>query len=214
MVLSPTDFPPLLILFFKGIIIGLAITAPIGPVAIMCIRRTLSKHKLLALVTGMGSACADVFYASVAAFSLIGISNFITTYNFYLKLFGGLLLAWLGLSILKHPPLKSPEHPKMRDSWLHAFSSAFILTLSNPITLIVFAASFTAMSVSPVYHSFIPALLLIMGVFLGAMIWWIFLIAIIYLMHHKLSDNQLIWVNRFSGVVLIGFSVYILLSLV
>src|SRR5437868_1983392 len=97
------DISSFLILFFKGILIGFAIAAPVGPVGILCIRRTLSNHKVLAVLTGVGSACADVFYGTIAAFSLVSITDYITRNEFYLKLFGGVLIFWVGFSVIKHP---------------------------------------------------------------------------------------------------------------
>lgn len=208
------DFFFFLILFLKGILIGFVIAAPIGPIGVLCIRRTLSNHKVLASLTGLGAACADAFYSAIAAFSLAGISDLIVKYKFYLSLFGGILLLLIGFSILKNPSYKASDKLDGRDSLLHAFTSAFLLTVSNPITLIVFAAAFTAMGISPIYQSFFQASLLVAGVFIGASCWWVSLITAIYFMKHKLSATQLLWINRFSGVILIGFAVYILLSLI
>lgn len=208
------DFSSILILCFKGILIGFAIAAPVGPIGILCIRRTLSNHKLLAVLTGLGSACADAFYGTVAAFSLSGVADFLIKHEFYLKLFGGILIAWIGFAVIKHPSRKKNEEAERIDSLLHVFTSAFVLTLSNPITLIVFAAAFTAMGVAPIYQSFTQASFLVAGVFMGASFWWIFLITTIYLLRHRLSETQLLWINHFSGVILIGFSVYILVSLI
>lgn len=208
------ELSSLFILLIKGIIIGFAIAAPVGPVGILSIRRTLSNQKILAALTGIGSACADVFYATIAAFSLAGIADFILKHDFYLKLFGGVLIAWIGISVIKNPSFVKTKSLEIRDSPFHAFTSAFVLTLSNPITLIVFAAAFTAMGVSPIYQSFLQASFLVAGIFLGASSWWISLISITHLMRHKLSEPQLLWINRFSGVTLIGFSIYILISLV
>ena len=204
----------LLILFLKGILIGFAIAAPVGPIGILCIRRTLLKHVFLAGITGLGAACADAFYSAIAAFSLAGIADFIARYNFCLKLFGGIIIAWIGFSILKSPALKKDKKLSTNDSPFHAFTSAFALTLSNPITLIVFAAAFTAMGVNPVYESFAQASILVAGVFIGASCWWVSLITFAYLVHHKFSEGQLLWVNRFSGLILIGFAIYILGSLI
>lgn len=208
------DFSSLLILFFKGTLIGFVIAAPVGPIGILCIRRTLSNQVILASFTGMGAVCADVFYGTVAAFSLAGIADFITNNDFYLRLIGGILLAWVGFSVIKNSSLKNSETLKGQDSLFHGFTSAFVLTLSNPITLIVFAATFTALGVTSSYQSFSQASFLVAGVFLGASCWWASLITTIYLMKHKLSEPQLFWVNRFSGVTLIGFSLYILISLI
>lgn len=208
------DYSSLFILFLKGALIGFAISAPIGPIGILCIRQTLSHQKTLAGLTGLGSACADVFYATVTAFSLAGIADFIITYDFYLRFFGGILIAWIGFSIIQNPSLKKKKKIDERNSPFHTFTSAFVLTLSNPITLIVFAAAFTAMGIAPISQSFSQASSLVAGVFFGASAWWLSLITISHLMHHKLSERQLLWINRFSGVILLGFAAYILLSLV
>lgn len=203
-----------LILFLKGAFIGCAIAAPVGPVGILCIRQTLSGHKTLAAIIGLGSACADIFYGSIAAFGFVSISNFISHHNFYLRLFGGIIIAWIGLSVMRTPPLTKDLTATGTDSPVHAFTSAFALTISNPLTLVVFAAAFTALGISPDYHSSAHALSLVIGIFTGAICWWTGLIFVIHLLKHKLSEAQLFWINRVSSVVLIGFSVYILVSLI
>lgn len=204
----------LLILFLKGILIGFVIAAPVGPIGILCIRRTLLKHLFLAGATGLGAAGADAFYSAIAAFSLAGISDLITKYNFYLKLFGGIIIAWIGIAILKTPALKNNGQLTNDDSSIHAFTSSFVLTLSNPITLVVFAAAFSAMGINPLHESFSQASFLVAGVFIGANCWWLSLITFTYLVQHKFSEAQLLWINRVSGVILLGFAVYILGSLV
>lgn len=203
-----------LLLFFKGILIGFAIAVPVGPIGILCIRRTLLNQLFLAGITGLGAACADAFYSAIAAFSLAGISDLIAKYNFYLRLFGGIIIAGIGFSILKNPTFKNDGTLSTRDSPFHAFTSSFALTLSNPITLIVFAAAFTAMGINPVYESFSQASFLVVGVLVGAGCWWACLITFTSLLHHKFSEKQLLWINRFSGIILIGFAVYILGSLI
>ncbi|MBA3812946.1 MAG: LysE family transporter [Alphaproteobacteria bacterium] len=207
------DFSLLFLLFIKGIFIGFVIAVPVGPVGILCIRRTLSHQNVGAALTGLGSAFADTFYAAVTAFSLAGIAAFITKYDFYLKLFGGLIVACISFSIIMNPSPKKTDKIEGRDSPFHVFTSAFVLTISNPITLIVFAAAFTAVGISPLHQSFSQASFLVAGVFLGASCWWLTLITISHLMQHKLSDPQLLWINRFSGVILFGFAAYILISL-
>ncbi len=203
----------LLLLFFKGILIGFLIAAPVGPIGILCIRRTLSGSYALGLFTGLGAALADTVYGAIAGFSLAGVADFITQHNFYLRLFGGILLAWIGFSIFRASPRETPQEKAEEKNLLHTFTSAFFLTLSNPITLLVFAAAFAAMGISPVNDSLLQASVLVAGVCLGASAWWLSLSTAIHLMHHKLSDQQLLWINRSSGVMLVGFSLYMVLSL-
>ncbi len=204
----------LLFLFLKGIIVGFLIAAPVGPVGILCIRRTLSGSYILGLVTGLGAGFADTFYGAVAGFSLASIADFIKNNDFYLRLFGGFLIAWIGVSIYKAPPRQAMLREEEKETRLHAFTSAFFLTVSNPVTLLVFAASFAAMGISPVGDSQSQAFALVLGVFFGANAWWLSLSTAVHLMHHKLSDTQLLWINRFSGIMLFGFAIYILVSLI
>ena len=201
------------LLFAKGIIIGFAIAAPVGPIGILCIRRTLSGRYALGFLTGLGAAFADTFYGAVAGFGFASISDFIDHFNFYIRLGGGLLLAWIGIHNFRTPPRVNSQDNGVDDNLFHGFTSAFFLTLSNPITLLVFAAAFAAMGVDPIDDSILQASSLVFGVFVGASTWWLSLTTGVHLMHHKLSDVQLLWINRISGVMLIGFSVYMLLSL-
>ena len=201
------------LLFLKGSLIGFLIAAPVGPIGILCIRRTLSGRYLLGLVTGLGAGLADTFYGAVAGFSLASISDFIEEYNVYLRFFGGILLAWLGVRIYIAPPRHNAQEGGAGETLLQGFASAFFLTVSNPVTLLVFAAAFAAVGVSTANDSFSHSLTLVTGVFFGATAWWFSLSTGVQLMHHKLSDTQLSWINRISGILLVGFSIFMLLSL-
>lgn len=208
------DLPIYFTLFFKGILVGFIIAAPIGPTAILCIKRSLSGYYILALLTGLGAGLADTVYGAIAGFSLAGIADFIEAYNFYLRLFGGVLVTWIGISIFRTPLRPNDDGRKEGDTLLHGFTSAFFLTLSNPITLVVFAAAFAAIGVGPLEDSLVQASVLVLGVFIGASGWWLTLVTCITLMHHKISDRQLLWINRSSGIMLVGFALYILFTLV
>lgn len=201
------------LLFFKGILVGFVIAAPVGPIGILCIRRTLAGSYALGLFTGLGAAVADTFYGAVAGFSLASIANFIHSYDFYLRFFGGLILAWIGFSIFRAPLRANNVEGKESATLFHGFTSAFFLTVSNPVTLLVFAAAFAVVGISPIHDSILQASILVFGVFVGASTWWLSLSTAVHLMHHKLSDKQLLWINHSSGVLLLGFSAYMLLSL-
>lgn len=201
-------------LALKGIVAGFIIAAPVGPMGILCIRRTLAGSYVLGLATGLGAGLADTFYGTVAAFSIAGISDFIEHNSFYLHLAGGIALAWIGVSIFRSPLRENNMEEVDGETLIHGFTSAFFLTVSNPITLLVFAAAFAAMGVSTGNDSVPQALALVVGVFIGANTWWLSLSTAVRLMHHKLSDTQLLWINRSSGIMLFGFSAYLLLSLI
>ena len=204
----------LFIIFLKGILAGFVIAAPVGPIGILCIRRTLSGRYALGFVTGLGAGLADTFYGAIAGFSLASIAEFIKNNDFYLRLFGGILLGRISFSIFRSPPREPNLETGEEGTLLHGFTSAFFLTISNPITLIVFGAAFAAMGISPAEDSLSQASALVVGVFLGSTTWWLSLSTSVHLMHHKLSDRQLLWINRCSAIMLGMFSTYILLSLV
>lgn len=203
----------LILLFLKGLLIGFVIAAPIGPIGILCIQRTMSGRYGLSLMTGLGAGVADTVYGAIAGFSLVSIANFITQYGFYLQLFGGMLLGWIGFSIFRSPLRQESLETRSKETLFHGFTSAFFLTLSNPIALIVFAAAFTVMGIVPQDESLDQGLALVSGVFVGANGWWLALSTTIHMIHHKLSETNLLWINRISGGMLLGFGAYMLLSL-
>ena len=129
-------------------------------------------------------------------------------------LFGGLFVGWLGFIIVQAPLREAATDHADKESLLHGLTSAFLLTISNPITLIVFAAAFTAMGITLTEHSLTQGLVLTGGVFFGAIGWWISLTTVVHVLRHQLSDQTLLWINRISGALLLCFSGYILLDLV
>ena len=190
------------------------VSAPIGPVGILCIRRTLAGRYGLSIVTGLGAAAADTVYAVIAGFSLVSIAEFISRYNFCLRLFGGSLIIWIGILIFRTPLKQTSIKTFKTETFLQSFTSSFFVTLSNPIVLLVFAATFTALGISPAEDSFSQGFSLVGGVLAGASVWWVALSMIMFLIHRKVSSEHLFWINQISGVMLLGFGGYMLLSLV
>ncbi len=203
----------LLLLFLKSCFLGFLFSIPVGPVSVLCIRRTLGGCSGASLALGVGAAAADTMYAAIAGFSLAGISAFIQHYHFYLHLFGGLFVGWLGFRMLRSPLSRKMPQSLQQGSLFSELSSSFFLTLSNPVLLLVFAAAFAALNISLAEHSFPQGAALIGGVFLGAMGWWIVLTTGVHVLRHHLSENHLFWINRMSSLLLLGFSAYILLRL-
>jgi threonine/homoserine/homoserine lactone efflux protein len=206
-------FSGLLTLLFKGILVGFMIAAPVGPIGILCIRRTLSGCYALGFVTGLGAAVADTFYGAVVGFSLATVQDFIQAHSYYLHLTGGFLLGWIGLAILRSSPRPKISESSQEENLLHGFVSAFLLTISNPLPLLVFGASFAAVGVATANDSLLQAFILVFGVFIGASAWWLTLSTGVKLFHKRISDTHLLWINRFSGLMLLGFSLYMLASL-
>ncbi len=193
-------------LFLKGLLIGFSIAAPVGPIGVLCIRRTLASGRTIGLLSGLGAATADALYGSLAAFGLTAISGFLVRQQGLLRLLGGAFLCYLGLrAILTRPAnaasLNSPA------SHVNAYSSTFFLTLTNPLTILSFAAIFAGLGLAAERHSYASAGLMVLGVFLGSSTWWLILSGVTSLLKSRLSPTALTWVNRISGVIILGFGI-------
>jgi threonine/homoserine/homoserine lactone efflux protein len=192
-------------LLLRGILIGLAIAAPVGPIGALCIRRTLSDGRLAGLVTGMGAASADAVYGAVAAFGLGVITNVLTGIGFWTQLVGGLLLCYLGVRTLRERPADRPATVSGR-GLLGAYTSTLLLNLTNPATIIAFLAIFAGLGLGAGAAGW-NALLLVVGVFLGSAGWWLLLSGAVGLLRARLTPRMLRWVNMVSGLIILGFGV-------
>lgn len=192
--------------FFQGLFIGFSIAAPVGPIGILCIKRTMVFGRLSGLASGLGAASADALYGSVAAFGLTLISDFLINQQVWLRLVGGAFLCYLGIKTFTTLPVNS-DAQSTRLSLIDAFGSTFFLTLTNPITILFFAAIFTGLGVVKVQGAYTSALILVIGVFLGSSLWWILLTTVVHLIRLRFRPRGLLWVNRISGLVILGFGI-------
>ena len=190
----------------KGLIIGFSIAAPVGPIGILCIKRTLASGRAMGLLSGVGAATADAFYGSIAAFGLTFISNVLIEQQTWLRLIGGAFLCYLGMrSILSRPSnAASTSNPS---SLFNAYGSTFVLTLTNPLTILFFATIFAGLGLVSTKNSYTSAGLMVLGVFVGSCSWWVILSGLASLLKSRLSLSGLTWVNRISGGIIIGFGV-------
>lgn len=196
----------------RGIIIGFSIAAPVGPIGVLCIRRTLASGRTNGLLSGLGAATADALYGSVATFGLTIISNFLLQHQMWLRLIGGVFLLFLGVkTILSRPskidPLAKPEN------LLSAYGSTFLLTLTNPLTILSFAAIFAGLGLVSAQNSYVEAGMMVLGVFLGSASWWLILSGITSLLRARLNLAILTWVNRVSGCIIFGFGIAAILGI-
>ena len=199
-------------LFARGLVIGFAIAAPVGPIGMLVIRRTLAEGRLLGLLTGMGAAVADALYGCVGAFGLTFISGFLIGYAFWTKLVGGLFLLWLGINTIRAKPREeSTGMSKVR--YATAFLSTLVLTLANPATILSFMAVFAGLGLGMKAGDYAAAGLVVAGVFIGSAIWWLMLSGGVSLVRHKLTPGTMQWINYGSGAFLSAFGVYALVSL-
>jgi threonine/homoserine/homoserine lactone efflux protein len=196
---------------FKGVIIGFSIAAPVGPIGVLCIRRSLAEGRQIGLATGLGAATADAAYGCVAGFGLTVISSFLVGQRFWLSLIGGLFLCYLGVRTFISKPAE--QAAEVRGGGLFsAYLSTLFLTLTNPMTILSFVAVFAGfgLGASPDYLS---ASVLVAGVFVGSALWWLLLSSGVALFRQRVSANLMQGVNRLSGGVILAFGLYALSTL-
>lgn len=189
------------IFFLKGIAIGFAMAVPVGPIGIMCIRKTLTEGRLRGLVIGLGAATADLFYASVAAFGLTFISDTLISQRFWIRLVGGALLLFLGIRIFRALP-KDPKIHINDSGILRSYLTTVFLTLTNPLTIFAFLAVFAALGLDSELKYF-SASVLVAGVFIGSCLWFLILSSGTILFRNKLDIDGLRWVNKIAGILII-----------
>lgn len=202
------DIPFLL----RGIIIGFSIAAPVGPIGVLCIRRTLADGRAYGLISGLGAASADAIYGAVAGFGLTFISNFLVSQQMWLRLVGGLFLCYLGVKTLWAKPAEQAALVKKNKGLVGAYASTFFLTLTNPMTIISFAAIFAGLGLANKEANYISATILISGVFIGSAAWWFILSIGVGLFRERFTNYGLQWVNRISGVIITSFGLIALVS--
>lgn len=195
-------------LFIQSLIIGLAIAAPVGPIGVLCIRTTIVKGILAGLAVGFGAAFADGVYAVIAGLGLSIVIKFLIGLTPILKIVGGCFLLYMGISMLlkKVSHLKTDTAP--RKSFWRLFTSTFFLTLSNPMTILTFLGVMTALEVEASDKA--DLVILIGGVFLGSILWWLFLVGLVSIVSKRLSIQVLTYTSKIAGIIIIGFGIYIL----
>jgi threonine/homoserine/homoserine lactone efflux protein len=201
-----------LIFWLRGLLIGLSIAAPVGPIGVLCIRRTLAEGRVYGLVSGLGAATADAFYGSVAGFGLTFISSLLIGQSFWLRLVGGTFLCYLGIRTFLARPVEQSAAVKST-SLAGAYASTLFLTLTNPTTIFSFAAIFAGLGIASTAGNYLDAALLVLGVFCGSALWWLTLSSVISIVRSKFGPRQMQWVNRLSGIIILVFGVLALVSL-
>jgi threonine/homoserine/homoserine lactone efflux protein len=194
-------------LFLRGVILGLSIAAPVGPIGVLCIRRSLAHGRWIGFISGLGAATADALYGCVVALGLGAVSSLITANQVPVRLVGGVFLLYLGVRTMLTPPAREAAASKGR-SYLGAYVSMFLLTLSNPLTVLSFAAILAGVGTgdSP---SAAASLALVGGVFVGSALWWAILSSAAGLLRRHLGSRAMRWINLASGAVILGFALYI-----
>ncbi len=199
--------------WLRGIVLGFSIAAPVGPMAVLCIRRTLANGRVAGLITGLGVATADTIYGFIAAFGLTFIANFLIGQQLWIRLIGGGFLCYLGLKTLLSEPAERSAST-VSTGLVGAYLSALLLTLTNPATILSFVALFAGLGVGSTSGDYGAAALIVLGVFTGSALWWLILSGGVGLFRAKFDRTAMRWVNRLSGLVIIMLGLLNLVSLI
>jgi threonine/homoserine/homoserine lactone efflux protein len=199
--------------FLKGLIVGLSIAAPVGPIGILCIRRTLANGRAAGFLSGLGAATADAMYGAAAGFGLTVVASVLVGGQQWLRLVGGLFLLYLGIRTWRTAgqggagSITSDITPGL----LGAYASTLALTLTNPMTILSFAAIFAGLGVAAGAR-YASAAALVAGVFCGSALWWFTLSTVVGALRHHLSTSGVQWVSRASGAIIAAFGVQALMT--
>jgi putative LysE/RhtB family amino acid efflux pump len=197
----------LLVLLGQGLLVGLAVAAPVGPMAVLCLRASLAHGFRAGVTAGLGVAAGDALYAALAAFGFAAAARLLQGGEMWLGLGGGTFLVWLGLATMRRPPA-APGNARPRRGAAASFLATFLLTLANPPTIMLFAAMFAGLGLAGRSAGAPGAAALVAGVFLGSLAWWLLLALAVVGARERLHGQALLWINRLSGAALAAFGLW------
>ena len=197
----------------KGLLVGIVIALPAGPVGLLCVRRTIFHGRLAGFVSGLGAACADAVFGVIAAFGLTFIADVLLDYQNWLRLGGAIFLLYVGFSAWTADPLKGARRQRDPEGLIADYISAFALTITNPITILAFLAIFAGIGFAGSEATLAGAALLVLGVWLGSLLWWAGLATGAGMLRLSIERKHLVWINHGSGGILVLCGVALLGSL-
>jgi threonine/homoserine/homoserine lactone efflux protein len=206
-----TESLPLLSLFLQSLLIGLSIAAPVGPIGLLTIQRTLHSGSAVGLATGLGAAVADAVYGALGAYGVSAMINALTAARLPLAVGGGVFLLWMAWSIWRAPVAVRAAEASGGNDLLRCFAGTFALTLSNPATILSFIAVFGVMAGRAAVAS--PAVM-IAGVLIGSALWWLLLSTVVGRLRERFDARWRRRVNVVSALVLAGFALWQFATLV
>ncbi|MDP4209030.1 MAG: LysE family transporter [Bacteroidota bacterium] len=190
-------------LLLKGILMGLVVSVPLGPVGVMCIQRTINRGMKSGLISGIGAASADTVYAIIAGFGLGYIVNFINQEKYWIQLIGAIIIIGMAIKIFyTNPAVELRNRRNKKSKPLEDFISVFLVTLSNPAVFFVFIAMFAGFNVvSSQPNNYLSVLIAIGSIFLGAASWWYVLSAVVNKFRSRIRLKNIWWLNKIMGVI-------------
>ncbi len=198
-------------IFLRGLLIGFSIAAPVGPIGVLCIRRTLAEGRLVGFLSGLGAASADMLYGAIAAFGLTALQALLVEQRNWLAPLGGLFLLYLGARTFFSKPAQEAASAKGYGTF-SAWLTTFFLTLTNPMTILSFMAIFAGLRLGETDGDMLSAALMVLGVFLGSAAWWLTLSTGVGLLRDKFTPALMTWVNRLAGLLIFAFGLLALFS--
>ncbi len=199
--------------FLKGLIIGFSIAAPVGPIGILCIQRSLNRGFRAGFISGMGAATADMIYGLIAVFGVTAVSNQMIAQSHLLGIAGGLFLCYLGVKTFKSKPSLAPQLDRS-NSLISTYLSTFALTITNPMTIIAFTLIFSGMGLASSSSTTTTSAITVFGVFSGSSLWWLSLAGGASWLKERLNADKMEWVNRIAGIIILVFGLFALLNAV
>ncbi len=202
-----------LLFVIKGLLIGISVSAPLGPIGVLCIQRTLNKGFKSGFVSGSGAASADIIYAIIAGFSITFISDFLIENQTYIRIIGGAFLILVGIRISISNPAKQIRKLRVKgNNYYKDYITSFLITVSNPITILAFGAFFTAFNMIDKAVSNFHIFIMIIAVFTGSLIWWLSLIGLVTIFKKRIRLRNLLWINRITGILIVLFALFVIIS--
>lgn len=185
-------------IFYRGLILGIMMAAPVGPIGLLCIRRTIQKGLLIGFVTGLGAAFADTLFGAVAALGVTVILEFIQHYNTYIRCLGGAFLFFIAWHTWHDTPKQPQQDPRVTGA-LKALISGFAITMTNPVTIFAILAVVATFGNIQKHND---AVTIVGGIFAGSTLWWILLSGGIAMVRGHFTENRVIYINRITAIVL------------
>ena len=207
------------LLLIQCAVIGFSIALPVGPVAILCIRRTIANGIIAGYATGIGATLADTIYGAIAVYGVAFVADFLLEHQKGARIVGAAILIGMGIYYVRHrtPNVGDPvadDREHQITTLLRFFFSAFAITLFNPLTIGAFAAVFAAAGISAMVDTYARSMIAIAGCAIGAAAWWFLLCMVSQAARRYFSGNSLQWLNWVSGGLLLMLGAFIATSLV
>jgi len=198
-------------LFAQGMLVGITLAAPVGPIALVCIQRALAAGRWHGIASGLGVATADAFYAAITVFWITLLSGFLLEWQWLFRLTGGVVLLGVGCWIFRSVPPEVPGNAD-GDSYTKDFAATLALTLANLLTIVFFVALLPGFGVIFSGGSFVPAAVFVLGIFAGEAVWWVALSWLLGSLHMTLTRARLTLINRSAGFIISAFGIALVLS--